>query len=319
MSNRKIGVLTGIAVVAILALVISVNVSRVSEEREIVKQESEIAGSSISAGEKIKVATTFYPLYEFTKNVGGSRVEITTLVPVGIEPHHWEPTPRDIQNLETTDIFVYNGAGFEPWIDRITAKELSNVAAVEIARGIELLQSEDKRKDPHVWLDPILAKHQVNMIKLALTEVDSAHAQYYEENAASYIAKLDALDARIRADLSNCEKDTFVTFHQAFGYFANRYGLKDVHLVGLDPETEVSPEELRALIDFARANDIRVIYAEELVNPRLAEVLAFEVGAQVLILSPVEGLTDEEVRQGLTYIEKMEQNVQNLRVGLDCR
>lgn len=321
-TGQKVGIGTGIAAAVIIAVVVSL--MPVSEEMEVEVHDMIAGPTDAMTEEKIKVVASFYPLYEFARNVGGERAAVTTFIPVGVEPHDWDPSPRDIQNLGNVDVFVYNGAGFEPWVDRVlTSGILANAIVVEATRNIELVEEDHDDHghgpvDPHVWLDPILAKHQVALIKSALIEADPVNSQYYEENAEKYMVKLDALDAKIRAKLSNCERDTFVSFHQAFGYFAQRYGLHEVSLGGISPEIEVSPAEIRDLIDFVRANNIKVIYAEELVDPRLAEVLASEVGARVMILSPIEGLTEEEAREGMTYIEKMEQNLQNLKVGLEC-
>jgi zinc transport system substrate-binding protein len=319
-SAQKFGIIGGgIAAVLILAAVVSLN-ANVSDQTQTTQTEN---------NSKIKVIASFYPLYEFARNVGGERTEVTTFIPIGVEPHDWEPSPSDIQQLRTADVFIYNGASFEPFLNKeVFETELTDVISVEAANGIELIKTEEEDEhegheqeefDPHIWLDPILVKHQVNMIKTALVEADPVEKEYYDDNAQSYMAKLDALDAKIRSELSDCEKDTFVSFHHAFSYFAKRYDLNAVALTGVTPEAEASPAELKELVEFARANDIKVIYSEELIDPRLAEVLASEVGAQVMLLSPIEGLTDEEVSTGMTYIGKMEQNLQNLKVGLECR
>jgi zinc transport system substrate-binding protein len=327
-TGPKLGIIGGgIAAAIIIAAAVSMNAS-VSDQTQ-PTQAGNISTQNLPENSKIRVITSFYPLYEFVRNVGGERTEVTTFIPIGVEPHDWEPTPSDIQRLRTADVFVYNGANFEPFLNQgIFETDLTGIISIETANGIELIKAEEEDEhnereghdqvfDPHIWLDPILAKHQVNMIKNALIEADPAGKQYYEDNALTYAAKLDALDARVRSELSDCEKDTFVSFHHAFGYFAKRYDLNAVALTGVTPEAEASPAELKELVEFARTNNIKVIYSEELIDPRLADVLASEVGAQVMILSPIEGLSDE-VAGGMTYLEKMEQNLQNLKVGLEC-
>jgi zinc transport system substrate-binding protein len=274
---------------------------------------------------KIKVVASFYPLYEFSKNVGGDRVDVSSFIPIGVEPHDWEPSTGDMLSLKGASIFVYNGK-LETFVDKLTGSgEYDNVNFVETTNGINLTKSTTDEEgdhhftyDPHVWLDPILVKHQVTAIKDALIKADPAGATYYEENANKYNAKLDALDAKIRNDISNCKKDTFVSFHNAFSYFASRYNLKSVPLTGISPESEATPAELKDFVDYVRANDIKVIFAEELVNPRLAQVLADETGTQVMILSPIEGLPDEEIKVGKTYIDKMEDNLDALKIALEC-
>lgn len=283
---------------------------------------------------KIKVIASFYPLYEFAKNVGGEKAEVSSFIPIGVEPHDWEPSSGDILKLKGSDIFVYNGAGFEPFVEQlIDSGEYDDVVFVESAKGIDLILSKhdeeehdaeiedehDSEYDPHVWLDPVLVKHQVTMIKNALIAADPQNAQYYEANANTYNEKLDNLDSKIREELSNCKKDTFVPFHDAFSYFANRYELKIFALSGVAPESEATAAELKEFIDFVKEHQIKIIFSEELIDPRLAEVLADEAGAQVMIFSPLEGLTNEDLAAGKTYISKMEENLENLKVALECQ
>jgi zinc transport system substrate-binding protein len=282
---------------------------------------------------KIKVIASFYPLYEFAKNVGGEKTEVSSFVPIGIEPHDWEPSSGDILELKNSDIFIYNGAGFEPFVEQlIDSGEYDNVVFVESAKGIDLMRPEnhdeehdemedehDFEYDPHIWLDPILVKHQVMMIKNAMIEADPQNTQYYETNANAYNEKLDSLDSKIRKELSNCQKDTFMPFHDAFSYFANRYGLKVFPLSGVAPESEATAAELKKFVDFVKEHQIKVIFSEDLVDPRLAEVLADEADAQVIILSPLEGLTNEDLAAGKTYLSKMEENLENLKVALECQ
>ncbi len=282
-----------------------------------VTNESETTKDEIAS--KLKVIASFYPLYEFSKNVGGEKAEVFSFVPVGIEPHDWDPSSGDIMRLKETDIFVYNGAGFEPFVDQIIdSGEYNDVLFVESAKGIDLIQ-HDSEYDPHVWLDPILAKHQVAMIKDAMIQADQKNAQYYEANANLYSAKLDELDAKIISGLSSCKKDTFMPFHDAFTYFADRYDLKIFALSGIAPESEATGAEIKEFVDFVKENDITIIFAEELIDPRLAKVLADEAGVKVMILSPLEGLTQEDTTEGKNYISKMEENLENLRMALDCQ
>lgn len=282
-----------------------------------------------ASNQKLKVTASFYPLYEFSKNIGGDKADVSTFIPSGIEPHDWDPSSGDILKLRETDIFVYNGAGFEPFVDQlIDSGEYGNVVFVESTTGLTLMRSEhndekeygnESKYDPHVWLDPILAKHQVMMIKDAMVQADQKNGQYYEANANAYNAKLDELDAKIREGLSSCKKKTFMPFHNSFAYFSERYGLEVFPLSGIAPESEATAAEIKEFVDFVRENEITVIFAEELIEPRLAEVLASEAGVQVMILSPLEGLTEEDISAGKNYVSKMEENLQNLRGALGCQ
>jgi zinc transport system substrate-binding protein len=281
------------------------------------------AGEDAAAGNQkvIKVITSFFPLYDFARNVGGDRVEVTSMIPAAAEPHDWEPTIRQVADASLADIFVYNGASFESWAQNIEVKFVVNTS-----EGLELLEATDEEEeeehsgiDPHIWLDPIYAKHQVGLIRDGLVEIDPDNAQYYNDNADRFMAELDRLNASIRSELSGCEKRDFIAFHSAFSYFANRYGLNQHSVHRGLPEGEVPPQRLQEIVDLAKELKIDTIYSEELVDPRLAEAIAEEIpGGRVLVLSPIEGLEEEEQAAGLGYIDKMEQNLDNLKVGLDC-
>jgi zinc transport system substrate-binding protein len=276
--------------------------------------------SSNTNESRIKVVASFYPVYEFVKEIGGNKVDVTSLIPIGVEPHDFEPTIQQIQNAETADLVVYNGAGLEKWIDKINAK-----FKVEASQGLNLLMSNDTGNsgtyDLHVWLDPILAEMEVENIRDALVKIDPANTQYYKANADRFIGKLNDLDYRIETELATCNKKDFIAFHNAFTYFANRYGLNQhsVHQ-GLTPEGEVLPQRLQGVIELARDLGLHIVYSEDLVDPRSSEVIAQEIpNGKVLILSPIEGINSEEQRAGIGYLDKMNENVENLKIGLECQ
>lgn len=305
---------------------------------------------------KVRVIASFFPLYDFARNVGGDRADVSVMIPAGIEPHDWEPTPRDIADAQNADMIVYNGAGFDNWVPGI------NVFSVDASRGIiqsmqdvgveeeaqvanrtaittannnnnpividnnsavveqdNLEATEESNLNPHTWLDPVLAKKQVEAIRDGFVQIDPANSDYYHQNAQRYIAELDSLDSFIRSELANCTLNDFIAFHDAFSYFANRYNLTQHSVHGISPEGDVLPQRIQEIMDLAARLGINVIYAEDLVDPRLANVIAGEIpNGQVLVLSPIEGLEREELEQGLDYIDKMRENVQNLKVGLKC-
>jgi zinc transport system substrate-binding protein len=266
---------------------------------------------------KVKVVASFFPLFDFARQVGGDRADVSVMVPAGVEPHDWEPTPKNIADAENADLIIYNGAGFESWVSKVNAK-----ATLDTSKGMQLLQGggEGSGLDPHIWLDPILAKKQVEAIRDGLVQVDPTNADYYRQNAEKYLGELDSLDAMIRSDLTNCEKKDFITFHTAFSYFANRYGLTQHGVQGLSPEGEVLPQRITEIKQLAGELGINIIYAEELVDPRLANVIADEIpNGRVLVLSPIEGLDQEELNQGLGYLDKMKEDTENLKVGLQCQ
>jgi zinc transport system substrate-binding protein len=263
---------------------------------------------------RLNIVASFYPIFEFVKQVGGDRVEVTSLIPVGIEPHDFEPTIQQIQNAESADIVFFNGLGFESsWLNRI-----NNDNSVDTSLGANITKTGNAI-DPHIWLDPILVKNQVKNIENALIKLDPENKEYYQNNAINFTSALDSLDALIRSILQTCDKKDFIAFHDAFGYFANRYGLKQHSIQGASPEGEVLPQRIQEIVELARDLGIDVVYSEELVDPRFAEIIAQEIpNGRVLTLSPIEGIDSEEQAAGIDYLDKMRENIANLKIGLQC-
>ena len=265
--------------------------------------------------EPLNIVASFYPIFEFVKQVGGDKVTITSLIPVGVEPHDFEPTIQQIQNGESADIVFFNGLGFESsWISRI-----NNDNIVDTSSGVNITMTGNT-VDPHIWLDPILVKNQVKNIEEALIKLDPANKEYYEKSANNFSRELDSLDSFIRSILQTCDKKDFITFHDAFSYFANRYGLKQHSVQGASPEGVVLPQKMQEMIILAKDLGINIIYSEELVDPRFAEVIAQELpNGRVLTLSPIEGIESEEQAAGIGYLDKMRENIDNLKIGLQCQ
>jgi len=273
------------------------------------------------------VVASFYPLYEFTREVAGSTDRVVSLVPPGVEPHDWEPSPQDVARVRDARLFVYNGAGLDPWAARLVDPATSKVPSVKATGGIPLLSATSaarvggagSRPDPHVWLDPVLARSMVETIRDALVEVDPAHAAIYAENTKRFTARLQVLHEAFEAGLRDCARRDVVTSHAAFAYLARRYDLTLTPVMGLAPEAEPSPAELAAIARFARERKVQYIFFETLVDPRLAETLAREIGAQTLVFNPIEGVTREQRAAGKGYVDLMEENLQHLRTALGCR
>lgn len=263
---------------------------------------------------RLNIVASFYPIFEFVKQVGGDRVEVTSLIPVGIEPHDFEPTIQQIQNAESADIVFFNGLGFESSL----LNRINNDNSVDTSLGANITKTGNAI-DPHIWLDPILVKNQVKNIENALIKLDPENKEYYQNNAINFTSALDSLDALIRSILQTCDKKDFIAFHDAFGYFANRYGLKQHSIQGASPEGEVLPQRIQEIVELARDLGIDVVYSEELVDPRFAEIIAQEIpNGRVLTLSPIEGIDSEEQAAGIDYLDKMRENIANLKIGLQC-
>ena len=271
---------------------------------------------------KIKVVASFFPIYEFVKKVGGEKVDASVLIPVGAEPHDFDPTIQQIQNTQSAAAVVYNGAGMEStWINKINPK-----FAIDTSKSLNLLSTKDPEihasTDPHIWLDPILVIHQVENIRDGLIKIDPKNAMYYKNNAQNFIGQLKSLDTAIRGNLSssNCAKRDFIAFHNAFSYFAKEYGLNQHSIQGLTPEGEILPQRLVEVIQLANKIGINVIYSEDLVDPRSAQAIAAEIpNGKVMVLSPIEGIKSNEQQQGIGYLAKMYQDLSALKQGLQCK
>lgn len=300
-------------------------------------QNAEKANTAAS-GEKLKVVTTFYPMYEFSKQVAGEHADVVALIPSGVEPHDWEPSAKDMATLQEADVFVYNGI-VEGWAEQALASAANeDRIVVEASKGLPLIEGlEDEHEheheedshaeeeheaeghgwDPHVWLSPALAQQEVAAIEAALAQADPDHREDYERNADAYIAKLKELDQAYKDGLAGAKRKAFVTQHAAFGYLAREYGLTQVPIAGLSPEQEPSPSEMAEVVAFAKEREVKTIFFETLVEPKVAQVVADEIGAKTDVLNPLEGLTEEERSQGLDYIGVMKQNLAALKKALE--
>jgi zinc transport system substrate-binding protein len=268
---------------------------------------------------RLKVIASFFPLYDFAKNIVGNKANVTVMVPIGSEPHDWEPTIQQVQEINSADVFIFNGAGIDKWAEGIKNGPKLIVNASE---GLPLLRDSSGQADPHTWLDPVMAKQQVELIRDGIIKADPQNAAYYKQNAQDYLAKLDSLNSNFTKGLSknNCNIRDFIAFHKAFTYFANRYNLTQHSLLGEDPEGEIAPQTLQQMIDLAKQHNIHVVYSEDLLDPRLANVIASSIpNGKDELLSPLEGLKPDEQKAGLGYIDKMEMNLANLRDGLQCK
>lgn len=279
--------------------------------------------SSSSNNNKIQVIASFYPVYFFASAIGGDRSDVYNLTPAGTEPHDYEPSAQDMARIENSSLLILNGAALEPWGDEI--KEGLKGKKTIMIKASDFLanqQFEDDGKtviDPHVWLSPKLAKLEIDAILNGFIQVDSTNKEYYVKNADALKQQIDELDEKFNQGLANCSHSDFVTSHAAFGYMASAYKLNQVPISGISPDEEPSTKQLIEVADFARKNNVKYIFFESLVSPKLSETIAVEVGAKTLVLDPIEGISDEDLKQGNNYFTVMENNLKNLRVALECK
>lgn len=261
--------------------------------------------------DKFQITASFYPLAEFAKQIGGERIEVKTMVPAGIEPHDYEPTPKDRALLGQADIFIFNGANLEPWLDRLLP-DLAKTETINASKYILKLE-----QDPHFWLDPVMAQEITKGMLQKFIEIDPKNSSYYSENANNYIKKLADLDNKFK-QLANCPKKDIIAPHAAFAYLAKRYGLNQVPIAGIF-EQEPSPSRLAEISRFIKEKNIKYIFFETLASSKLSKTLAIETGTNILALNPIEGLLPKEKEQGENYISLMEKNLNNLKIALECK
>ena len=261
------------------------------------------------------VTASFYPIYFLAKEIMGDRGTVYNLTPAGAEPHDYELTSGDRIKLEKSDLILLNGGKLESWGDGIVAayKNDKNKRVLKLAEPLMF------DGDPHVWLDPSILEKEAEVVAKNLAEIDPKNAKYYWDKLEFLLGQLDLMDKDFMVGLGNCDKNQIITAHEAFGYLARRYGFTQYSIAGLSPDAEPSARAVADITDYAKKNNIKYIFFESLVSPKLSETVAREAGATTLVLNPLEGLTDEEVAQNQNYFTEMRKNLNNLKTAMLCR
>ncbi|GGE06316.1 ABC transporter substrate-binding protein [Marinithermofilum abyssi] len=292
--------------------------------------------------EKLQVYTSMYPLADFAEKIGGKHVQVTNMVPSGVEPHEFEPKPRDMMQLQNADVFIYNGAGFESWAEKAQSALGEHALTVNSTKSIDLKASESHHRedghdhggvnphdqedghdhggvDPHVWLDPVLAKKQAAAIRDALVKKDPQHRKEYEANYQKLAQRLDTLDQQLKKITKQAKRKEIIVSHAAYGHLAERYDLKQIAISGLSPSQEPTAKDLKRVVEEARKHRVKYIFFETLVHPKVEKSVQEEIGARALTLNPLEGLTKDQESRGEDYFSIMEQNAKNLAIALGVR
>lgn len=322
---KKPFILTAI-ILTILALAI---VFFISDKEDSKKENNE--------EKKIKVVTTLFPLYDITKNIGGESVDVSLLLDPGIEAHSFEPAPSDMVKISQADIFIYTGNFMEIWAEDIL-KSVNNpeLLVIDASKSIDLIENTDEHGeedgheeelghehegvDPHIWLDFDNLKIMVNNINDGLKNKALEGQEDFELRAASYIDRISLFDKKYREELDGCQQKSIIySGHYAFAYLAQRYGLSYSSAYGLSPNSEPSAEALISLTKQLKETGAKYIFQEELLSPRVAEVLERETGAKILNLSAAHNLSRQDLDAGKTLFSVFEDNLNNLKLGLNCR
>lgn len=283
------------------------------------------AGPAAAGGDRVTVLASFYPLSEAAARVGGDVASVENLTPSGSEPHDLELTPPQVEALEAADVVLTVGRGFQPGVEEVaegrSGETVEVLSALDLEPGRASTDDRDDQGgglDPHVWLDPTKMGEIVDAVAVALTEARPDDAEAFEANASAYKVQLGALDASYEAALASCERDVMVVAHDAFGWLARRYGLTQEAIAGISPEQEPDPQRLAELVAYVEDEGVTTVFTESLVSPAVAETLAREARVTTEVLNPLEGLTDEQLAAGESYLTIMEANLAVLVGALGC-
>ncbi|AYV34158.1 metal ABC transporter solute-binding protein, Zn/Mn family [Erysipelothrix rhusiopathiae] len=279
---------------------------------------------------KLKVMTSFYPLYDFAQKVGGDKVEVENIIEGG-EAHGYEPSANDIIRIQESDVFIMNGAGFEGWAPK-TLKSVKNdkLKIVDTSQGVTLHEGHDHHDhddhddhdhhhgeyDPHIWMNPMNAYQQMKNIKDAFVEVDPENKDYYEENFKRYGAEFESLSNDFENKLRNVKNKEVVVDHTAYGYMLEPYGIEQVAIAGSLLSSEPTAKQVDESIQYIKSQNIKAIYMESLSNDKLLQTISKETGVKILKLNTLESLSKQDLENGNDYFKVMNENLESLVEGL---
>lgn len=282
--------------------------------------------ASTCFGEKLPVITSIYPIADMIQQVGGDLVDVTCVLQAGDSPHTFEPKPSLVKNFSSARIFFIVGAGFEFWAKKFINLSGNRLKTVVLSQGVSLIHTTDHHHDktdvsghksavanPHIWLDPEIAKLMVNKIIDALCEVDRQNIKHYKQQGQMYLGELEKLHRQIKARVETFSIRKYVSFHASWDYFARRYGLESVGVIEAAPGRDPTPLQIRNIIALINKHNIRAVFAEPQLNPRAAKVIAREANVNVLLLDPLGG---SEIKKRSTYIDLMKYNLSVLQEAM---
>lgn len=268
--------------------------------------------ASASGTDKIKVSVTFDAMKEFAQAVGGDKVEISTIIPDGTEPHDFEPKARDLAGLSEARVFIYNGFGMERWVDQaVSAANSKNLITVEASKDAEPIQNTDAstigehgQYDPHLWISLKGAEIEARNIRDGLIKASPADEAYFNKNYDNFASQLESLFSDFNSKFQSAPRRDFVTGHAAFAYFCRDFGLKQNSVEDVFAQGEPTASKLGELVDYCKSNSVHTIFVEDMVSPAVSQTLADEVGAQVKTIYTIESSEDGE-----TYLQRMQANL----------
>ncbi len=282
---------------------------------------------------KVKVASAFAPLHEIAVRIGGAQIDATDLTPLGGQPHDLVPSAPALEAIRRAKVVLYLGGAFQPAVAEAVTKLPAGTTKVDLAadatlpaarrvpgtRGpIEGAGTDSSAADPHVWLDPERFVAMAQTSQAALIAADPANRAPFEQRGGAYVAELTQLAAAYKQQLSGCKRDVILTTHPAWGYLAERYGLRQAVAAGITPGAALDPRSLRALAAYADRNDVTTLFTTVALPSRQARAIKRETGLDTKPLNPVEGLTQDQRDAKAGYTSLMQENLTTLAAALDC-
>jgi zinc transport system substrate-binding protein len=292
----------------------------------------------VGAVAQLKVTTTIYPLYSIVKEIGANKVQLNNMIPFGVEAHGFDPTPSDIAKLSKSDIIIVSSDAMEPWKDKIVESLNIKEKVFDMSEYAHLLEIEEEdghdhahghnhshdehegeNIDPHYWVSLNNYITMVKTISQLLIEKDSENRAYYEKNSALYLERINALKSKFDASMKTCTNKKILVNHDAFGYFAHDYDVKQYSVSGMTPEDKPSAKQIAQLIKLVKQEGINTVFFEEFASPKVVQTIAKETHTKTDSLRPVENISKEENEKGIGYVEIMEENLQKLKYAMGCK
>jgi zinc transport system substrate-binding protein len=261
---------------------------------------------------KLDIIVSFYPSYDIAKNIVGDYANVEQIIPFGMEPHSFEPSPKDMIKIVNGELFIYTGEHLDHWAEEIAEMSMDSYKFLKLSPSVEIVD-----EDPHFWLSFSNFKKMVNAIADRLSEMAPQLAGEFQKNRDRYLAEVSELESKFRDGLQNCKLDSVIVNHNAFGYLEREFGFKTVPIMGFSPDEKPSAKKLVEITSLVKKHNISTIFFEELASDSIAQSISNETGAEVSSLSPLGNIAPEDAEKG--YLNLMAKNLKNLREALICQ
>ena len=285
--------------------------------------------ASTTAFSNITVTTTIYPLYSIAKEIGADKIKLQNLIPFGVEAHGFDPTPADMAKLSKSDIFITSSDSMEPWKDKIVKSLNIENKVFDMSEHVKLREIQEETHhedehnhsnfDPHYWVSLNNYILMTEAITKLFIEKDGINKEIYTKNSEIYLEKIKTLKDKYETTMNTCTNKKILVNHDAFGYFADDYGVKQYSISGISPEDKPSAKAISELINLVKKEKINTVFFEEFASPKVAQTIAKAANVKIDTLRPAENISKEENKKGYGYLQIMEENLEKLKFAMDCK